>query len=187
MNRTLDLPPTPAAAPGTEGADRIVATGYLGAALLVGTITVGCMWTANHLTPSAGVHAVALFAHLAALVAGFGAVLAVDWMALLWLAGRRPIEAVLDTAASIAVPIWIGYAGLVGTGMLLEPDMSRPWTLVKLGLVVVIGINGVAAAVVHRAMVRQPSRAAVVLGAACASVSQGCWWTATVVGFVNAH
>ncbi|MFC7501446.1 hypothetical protein [Nocardioides sp. GCM10030258] len=132
-------------------------------------------------------HAVALFAHLAALIAGFGAVLAVDWMALLWLTGRRSIEAVLEAATSVAIPIWLGYAGLVGTGMLLEPDLASTWTKIKLALVVIIGVNGVAAAAVHHAMVRHPSRAAMMLGAVCATLSQACWWTATAVGFVNAH
>jgi hypothetical protein len=177
----LPAPPTRPAA-----LSRTVWARYTAAALVVAGVTAGCMWTAARVTAPPPVHAFALFIHLAALITGFGAVLAVDWTALLWLVRRRSMSQVLDTAASVAIPIWVGYAGLVGTGMLLHPDPSAPWTRVTLALVVVIGVNGIAAALVHHAMLHRPLPATVA-GAVCATVSQGAWWSATAIGFVNAH
>ncbi len=159
------------------------------AAAAVGIVASGtlCLWVAATATPSPLTHAVALFFHVAALVVGFGSVLAVDWMAFLWLVGRRELSALLGSATNLAVPIWVGYAGLAFTGVLLEPDLASPWTRVKLALVLVMGVNGVLVAWLHGALQRTESPRLFVASAISAMVSQGCWWGATVVGFVNAH
>ncbi|MEU4235902.1 hypothetical protein [Actinoplanes sp. NPDC026619] len=75
--------------------------------------------------PSDLVHGVALFGHLVSVVVGFGAVLLVDWFGLLWLTGRRSLDDVLRTAAGAHVPIWLGFAGLLTTGLFLGPP--SPW------------------------------------------------------------
>jgi len=155
----------------------------------IGVATLGCtaIWCALHTSPSDEVHTAALFAHLASLVVGFGAVLAVDWSAALWLIGRREFDHVLQTAATVAVPIWAGYAGLVASGLLLEPKLGDPLTAVKLALVVVIGLNGVMATWLHAAMKRSDSARLLVVGCISAGASQLAWWGATVIGFLNAQ
>ncbi len=76
--------------------------------------------------------------------------------------------------------------------MLLEPDLSDPLTQAKVALVVLIGWNGVAAALVQRWL----SRVAAVrpgeitqrrlLACACSGVvSQLGWWGAMLIGFLN--
>ena len=160
---------------------------FVAAAGAVTLLGAACIWGAVHASPSPRAHAIALFVHLAALIVGFGAVLSVDWAAALWMVGRREVGDVLDVAATVAVPIWGGYAGLVLSGLFLEPDVTSPVTRAKLAIVLVIGLNGVFASWVHSATVRRESPRLLVLGSLSAVVSQVCWWGATVVGFVNAH
>lgn len=64
------------------------------------------LWTTAHVQADPILHEVALFVHLGCLIVGFGAVIAVDWMALLWVLGRRSLTEVLDLAGCVHVPIW---------------------------------------------------------------------------------
>jgi hypothetical protein len=146
-----------------------------------------CLWVLHNAHPPAQVHDVALFVHLAALVVGFGGVLAVDWVALLFAAGRRRLSDLLETADTMLVPIWGGYAGLVASGLLLEPDLHSPITQVKLVLVVVIGLNGGLALWLHNHLEHGAGRLPMMIGGLCATISQIGWWGATLVGFLNAH
>lgn len=152
--------------------------------------TTAAVALALHLDVPAAVHEIALFVHLAALVVGFGAVLAVDWLGVLWLARRTRLADVLTTASRLTVPIWLGLAGLIATGALLSPDPTSPRTLLKLVLVALAGANG---AYVHRLHPRlaaageAPSPGLLRRGATSTAVSQLCWWGATVIGFLNAR
>jgi hypothetical protein len=172
----------PAATGGLPGWGRFAA-----AATVIVVAGCACISVAAHASPPPLAHQLALFAHFAALILGLGAVMAVDWVALLWVSGRRELDQLLAMAANVAIPIWVGYAGLVFSGLLLEPDLSTPWTRIKLALVLVIGINGVFAAWQHAALQRTGSPRLLVIGAMSAMASQGCWWGATVVGFLSAH
>ena len=131
-------------------------------------------------------HDVALFVHLASLVVGFGAVLSVDWVALLWISGRRELADVLHTAENVHVPIWTGYFGLVLSGVALDPDISSPVTALKLGLVLLIGWNGLVVGWLQPQL-HQGSPRALTLSGMSALISQLGWWGATVIGYVNAR
>jgi hypothetical protein len=168
--------------------------------------------TRVHASPP--VHSTALFVHLACLVLGFGAVLSVDWVATLWLLGRRPLADVLRTARNTHLPAWLGYAGLVASGALLAPDLTSWSTWVKLVLVVLVGWNGLMATrmqapltVIAEGPERRPlvqygvvftllqaplgrlgeptQRRLLVQSAAMAVMSQVCWWGAMVIGFAH--
>jgi len=147
------------------------------------------LWTAGHVNPDAALHDCALFVHLASMVIGLGAVLAVDWVALLWVLQQRHLSDVLRTAQNAHIPIWAGYAGLVGSGVLLEPDLSNPITQAKLGLVLLIGWNGLIASFllgrITRVDVARPERNFMVVSGFSATVSQVGWWGAMVIGFLN--
>ena len=161
--------------------------GYVAAGLGITGGVAGALWTATHVRADPVLHEAALFVHLGCLVLGFGAVLTVDWVALQWAHGRRTLADVLHAADQVHVPVWLGYAGLVLSGVLLAPDLTSPATQVKLALVVVIGWNGLAASWLQRHLGGRPR--GLVLGASllCASVSQCAWWGAAVIGFVNAR
>lgn len=160
---------------------------FAAAAASFAAIAPGCLWTATHAHPTGIGHDAALFAHLASLVVGFGAVLGVDWVALLWATGRRELCDVLTAAGNVQVPIWLGYAGLVLSGLFLEPDTARGLTQVKLGLVLLIGWNGLVATWLHPQLVRSPRPSLLAASALCATVSQCGWWGALVIGHLNAH
>lgn len=174
---------------GPVRAGRYPAWAAAAAGLLVSVAVAGALWVSCHLEVDPVLHDVALFGHLASLVVGFGAVLAVDWVALLWLLRQRTLADVLVTAGNAHLPIWAGYAGLVLTGMFLGPDLSSWLTWTKLALVVLIGWNGVVAMslmtplsrIVEPATMSRPHLAS----AASAALSQAGWWGAMAIGFLN--
>jgi len=146
----------------------------------------GAMWVAEHLQSDETLHEVALFAHLASLVVGFGAVLTIDWVGLLWILQLRSLSDVLDTAGNAQAPIWIGLTGLIVSGVLLDPDLGRELTQVKLGLVLLVTWNGLLAGFLHRKLTaREPGRLLLAISGLSAIVSQGGWWGAMLIGFLN--
>ncbi|GGP61871.1 hypothetical protein [Streptomyces abikoensis] len=180
----------------------LVARSVLISAAAAGVCAVwaATVWAAVHLRADPLLHDVALFVHLACLIVGFGAVLTVDWLGLLWLLGKRPLTEVLRAADAVHPPIWLGLAGLVGSGMLLHPDPGALLTRVKLGLVLVVALNGLHAWTLQPRLAALPAggpepatvsrRARRALVARCAStvlVSQLGWWGATVIGFLNSR
>lgn len=158
----------------------------LGAAVFIAAAIGIAVVAAGRFHPGHIVHEGACFAHLAFLVVGFGAVLTVDWIALLWVLGRRDLLDVLRAAENVHVPIWVGYAGLVATGILLEPDLSSPLTQFKIALVLLIGWNGVGAMVLRRALSTGSGiRGYLLISGFSAAASQLGWWGAMLIGFLN--
>ena len=72
--------------------------------VLVTAAVAGVLWLSRSLHPGAVATDLALVLHLASVVFGFGAVLAVDWVALLWVAGRRRFGDVLRAADNVHIP-----------------------------------------------------------------------------------
>ncbi|GAA4329659.1 hypothetical protein GCM10023086_58870 [Streptomyces venetus] len=167
----------------------------LGALVAAGLLSCGALaavcWMSGHLHADSTLQTVARFMHVAALVVGLGAVLAVDWFAVLWLLGRRRLADILNTACTLQVPIWLGLAGLVASGVFLHPDLASPLTRIKLGLVLVITINGLYAHRLGQRLDRYRDepvpRSLLVPSGAAATVSQLGWWGASLIGFLNSH
>jgi hypothetical protein len=134
----------------------------------------------------------ALFLHLGALVAGFGAVLVVDLHGVLWLIGRRRLGDLLTITDALQPLIWGGLAVLVASGVLLAPNLGLPRTDVKLVLVLVAALNGMWAHELSGRLRAHAAHAAAgavdqglllkVLGAG--AISQAAWWGATLIGFL---
>ncbi|WP_432026152.1 hypothetical protein [Streptomyces sp. 1222.5] len=150
-----------------------------------------CAWISLHVRVDATLHTAALFVHLASLVLGFGAVLSADYQALLWLTGRCTLRDALNAANRLHVPIWAGLAGLVASGVLLNPDLGSLLTRVKLGLVLALTLNGLQAGLLGRRMAGQQTatvgRRLLGWATGTALVSQVCWWGAVVIGFRNSQ
>jgi hypothetical protein len=145
---------------------------------------------ALHLEVPAGVHEVALVGHLAALVVGFGAVLAVDWIGLQWLRRRARLVDVLAAAvevddADLARP---GRADRDRGAAESGPDEPADADQAPPGRA-----RWRQRAYVHRLHPRlarageAPPVALLLRGVASTTVSQLCWWGATVIGFLNAR
>ncbi|MEU6756575.1 hypothetical protein [Streptomyces sp. NPDC046685] len=185
----------PASASGLAAADgperltpvwMLVFLGLLGSAVLA-----GACWLSGHVHADTTLQTVARFFHVAALVVGLGAVLAVDWFAVLWLLGRRRLSDITSTACALQIPIWFGLAGLTVTGLFLRPDLNSPLTLVKLGLVLAVTVNGLYAHWIGQRLDRYRDtpvpRALLVQSGVAAAVSQCGWWGATFIGFLNSQ
>ncbi|MFE2166234.1 hypothetical protein ACFXB3_14365 [Streptomyces sp. NPDC059447] len=160
-----------------------------GALLAMVVLTAG-VWCSLHVQADESMHTAALFAHLASLVLGFGAVLSADYYGLLWATGRCTLAEVVGATARLHVPIWAGLGGLVLSGLMLHPDIDSPLTLTKLGLVAALTVNGLQAGLLARrleATGETIERKLLVWGGATALVSQVCWWGAVVIGFLNSN
>jgi hypothetical protein len=133
---------------------------------------------------------VALFGHLAALVAGLGSVLAVDYFGMLWLVRRIRLQAMLLQAHRMGPMIWCGLLGLVATGALLHPQLTTPLIMVKMVSVIGVSVVGILALATKRAMMRAVPRVPqrlLLRGLVLTAASQAFWWTAVLVGFLTAN
>ncbi len=102
------------------------------------------IWLSTLIAAPPWLHAIALFVHLASLIVGFGAVLVVEWYGFLWMTEWRSVRDLRQVDLTLKLPIWAGLIGLLASGALLQPDLTSPATLVKLGAVLVLSLNGVA-------------------------------------------
>lgn len=164
-----------------------VTRGELTFLLLTLAMTIGAMLLGHQLQPPAWLSRAALAVHLVSLVVGFGAVLTVDWYGLLWAVRRAPLWMVLQHANRVGPLIWIGVAGLVLSGALLEPSMMRLPGLLR--AVAVLG--AVTIGILGQCQGRRMSHTLPTgpvdtrLSLLLAGGSQVCWWTAIVVGFLT--
>jgi len=183
----------PAPLPATSGPERstplwvLVSLGILSSAVIA-----GACWMSGHVHADTTLRTAARFFHVAALIVGLGAVLAVDWFGILWLLGKRRLSDITGTACALQIPIWLGMAGLVVTGLFLRPNLDSPLTLVKLGLVLAVTVNGLYAHGLGQRLERYPDdvpmpRHLLVQSALAATISQTGWWGATLIGFLNSQ
>ncbi|WP_253182800.1 hypothetical protein [Arthrobacter sp. SW1] len=141
------------------------------------------------------VHTVSKVVHVLAMVLSFGAILVVDWHGFLWLLGRRKLAETVRLDGAAGPLIWAGLVLLLASGAFLNPDLGKALTVVKLIAVLVLIVNGIMLIPLMRRLVRLPADTPFGgLGAgqrfhmlACLVVSQACWWTAIVVGFLNSE
>ncbi|MFB6617638.1 hypothetical protein ACIGFK_11830 [Streptomyces sp. NPDC085524] len=160
-----------------------------GALVAMVVLTAG-VWCSLHVQADAAMRTAALFAHLASLVIGFGAVLSADYYGLLWATRRCTLAEVVAATSRLHVPIWAGLGGLVLSGLMLHPDIGSPLTLTKLGLVAALTLNGLQAGLLARrleAASEAPGPKLLAWGGVTALVSQVCWWGAVVIGFLNSN
>jgi hypothetical protein len=155
---------------------------------------VACWATATdvsgRLRVSVGWRDAALFVHLGALIVGLGAVVALDWLGLLWTARRRSLAEVTRTASALHPLICAAVLALLVSGAMLHPDMSSTLTRVKLALVLVVAVNGLYVTALQprlRALRTDPPFGLLAQAATAALVSQLCWWTTVAIGLANSR
>jgi hypothetical protein len=131
-----------------------------------------------------------LFGHLAFLALGFGAVLVVDVFGLLWMLRKRALSEVFRVASVTQTLIWIGWGGLVATGipLLVMKGLVDDLVKLKIFLVVMVGLNGLFLDRIKKAGERVPDSvtppARLIYRMALASaISQVGWWGSILIGF----
>jgi hypothetical protein len=141
------------------------------------------------------VHTIAVVLHVLSLVVAFGAIILMDWHGFLWLIGRRELAETIRLDGAATPLIWGGLAGMLATGVFLNPRLTNPITDVKLAAVLVLSLNGIMLIPLMRRLARLPPDASfkdltagqrihLLLGLV---ISQLCWWTAIVIGFIHAE
>ena len=135
-----------------------------------------------------------LFFHLAFLILGFGSVMVTDLYGLLWMLDRLRFRQVVKVSGVNESFIWIGWAGMVATGIpliILKSEIDNLMIL-KFLFVAMIGVNGI---MLHLLQKRMESfsgeqnvsiRFMFRLGLAL-FVSQLAWWGALIIGFLHRH
>jgi hypothetical protein len=165
----------------------VAATGTLLTAALAVVV-----WVSGHLTVSPAVHTTGLFLHLASLVLGFGGVMIADYMMLRWLFGRSTFAEAVQWVSRLHAPIWTGLAGLVISGIVLEPNLASTFTRTKMVMVLILTLNGLqSSAILSKRLAQRagvpPTARLLAWGLSSALISQICWWGAIVIGFRNAQ
>ncbi|OGE81505.1 MAG: hypothetical protein A3H72_02760 [Candidatus Doudnabacteria bacterium RIFCSPLOWO2_02_FULL_48_8] len=135
-----------------------------------------------------------LFVHLVSLVTGFGAVIVIDTFGLLWVLKKRDLTAVNQVADVTQKLIWIGWFGLVfsGIGLITIKGYMDNLTWIKLFFVLMLGINGIYLHLLKKSLVGAQASNIVSpiykfrIGFA-SFISQLGWWGALTIGFVHRH
>ncbi len=137
----------------------------------------------------------ALFVHLISLVIGFGSVFVIDTFGILYLAKKISLLQVVKVARVTQRLIWVGWTGLVASGipMLLMKGSLDNLTLLKLFFVALLGVNGLLLHATKRGFERALARGGKVspryefrIGFATV-ISQIGWWSAVIIGFTHRH
>jgi hypothetical protein len=164
----------------------------LSAAATVAWLLSVTLSTAVHVGSYA--HNIAVVVHVMCMVMAFGAIILLDWHGFLWLVGRRKLTETIRLDGAATPLIWGGLAGMLATGMLLNPHLDNPMTDVKLAAVLGLSLNGILLIPLMRRLARLPDDALfkdLSTGQrthllVCLVISQASWWTAITIGFINA-
>ena len=135
-----------------------------------------------------------LFIHLVSLVTGFGAVIVIDFFGLLWLFKKVPLSLVNKVAGATQALIWLGWCGLVFSGLFLITIKGYidNLTKIKLFFVLMLGVNGLYLHMIKKSMEKisgqdtLPAQLKFRVGLASV-ISQVGWWGAMIIGFVHRH
>ncbi|MBO0981669.1 hypothetical protein [Microbacterium sp. SD291] len=153
--------------------------------------------TSLHLSSGAGavepLRGLWLIVHLGMLVAGLGAAVMVEYAGLLWVLGRGTLGELRLIERRLAVPAWIGFGGLLVSGVFLAPDLSSPLTALKLGAVLLVGLNAVGMGRLVGELRRMPAGIRFsrvpwrvrIWCVASGATSQAAWWSAVLIGALN--
>jgi hypothetical protein len=151
------------------------------------------LWVSVLLPPPGSLRGTLQFGHLLGLALAVGAVAVIDWHGLLWLKHRRELRETARIAAAVSPLIWAGLLLLGITGAALKPDLGQlvPW--VKMGAVLVVAINGVAASETRQVLRRVAEgvtfdampRVLSLRMVGSAVISQLAWLTTIVIGVVT--
>lgn len=172
---------------------RLLVTTHPARHVLISVLVVGVFVGAGRIDPPDWLFAAALIVHLISLTVSLGAVVVIDWTGLAWMAGLRTLRETMRTAEAASPLVWLGLAGLLASGLLLEPDLGTPLPWVKMTAILLLANNGLVVDQLELQMRRlapgasageiPPSLLWRIKGSVVASHVG--WWTAVGVGIVT--
>jgi hypothetical protein len=137
---------------------------------------------------------IALFIHLISLIIGFGAVLVVDTFGALMIFKKRSLETVRKVANVTQPLIWLGWTGMVASGiyLILVKGYVDNLTLIKIFFVFGIGVNGFFLHKIKKYLqtvqtVEDISPIFAFRIFVTSAISQVGWWGALIIGFAHRH
>ncbi|HEY4506693.1 MAG TPA: hypothetical protein VJH71_00820 [Candidatus Paceibacterota bacterium] len=134
-----------------------------------------------------------LFAHIIFLITGFGTVLVIDFFGLLWFRKKISTDNLLLTTGHAQKLIWLGWIGLVisGVGLITIKGYLDNLTQIKLFFVILVGLNGIFLNKIHRLLsnldnneMSKHLKFKIIL---TSIISQIGWWGAITIGFLHRH
>jgi|GEM_PF-1867342 len=139
-------------------------------------------------------HKTILFIHLVSLIVAYGTIMFVDFYGLFWAFGKRTNEQVMQISGPAQVLVWGGLLGLVTTGIIMRPDLSRPLTIFKMAAVFIIVVNGFNLDLVQRKLKESKGldfwklpKKIIFWSVTSLVLSQLAWMSATIAGFIIAN
>jgi hypothetical protein len=135
-----------------------------------------------------------LFIHIISFIIAIGSVITVDTFGLLWILKKVKLSLVNQVANVSVKLIWIGWFGLVCSGIVLITlkGFIDNLTWIKLFFVALVAVNGLFLAMIKKSVEKLgdvetlPSREQFRMTVA-STISQIGWWGAFTIGFVHRH
>jgi len=131
--------------------------------------------------------------HITSLIVGMGSVIIIDTFGLLWLLKKTDLAKVIRIAQTTQKLIWIGWGGLVlsGLGLITLKGYIDNLTIIKLFFVVLVGANGVFLHYIKKSMKKIQNNSLsprIIFNISLAStISQVGWWSAILIGLLHRH
>ncbi len=133
-----------------------------------------------------------LFLHLIFLIIGFGSVVVIDFCGILWLINKIRLTFISKVAKITQPLIWLGWSGLVLSGipLLAIKGFINSITILKIFAVLMLGLNGIYLHIIKKTFKKYENQSHIskILSfriTLATFTSQICWWTAITVGFLN--
>jgi hypothetical protein len=136
------------------------------------------------------------FLHLIFLITAFGSIIVIDTFGLLYLLNKRTLKEVDAVARITQLLIWLGFFGLVFTGLLLTGGVipSTGIRSVKMLFVGMLGLNGIFLHTIRQSYQTYLNRKFIELPLSiririflASAISQIGWWGAIIIGFVSSN
>jgi hypothetical protein len=135
-----------------------------------------------------------LFIHVISIIIGFGSVITIDTFGLLWILKKVKLSLINSVANVSQRLIWLGWSGLVisGVGLITLKGYIDNLTWIKLFFVALLGLNGIFLHFIKGTTEHLTddqempihTRFRITLGS---TISQLGWWSAVTIGFVHRH
>lgn len=131
-----------------------------------------------------------IFLHLVFLIIGFGSVIVIDTFGLLWTLKKVPLKKVNEVASVTQRLIWIGWGGLVlsGLGLIFMKGSVDNLMTIKLFFVAMLGVNGIFLHRIKKSLesLEEPEHLPPLYFfriSLASTLSQIGWWGALIIGF----